>query len=179
MAEYPQRLSARCARPLTGLIATGMFSFAFAVLPPAAYERLASEAPGHVQLEVTGVAVPEKQQGWCEVHGKVKRIFRDTQRRLAPEQEIVVSIMCTREPRAGETREPRLVGGFWSMPQEKLQATRYLELYLDSASASGRDGFSKRTGPSSRNRFATPAGALFWAIDTPTEAPRHVVPKPQ
>jgi hypothetical protein len=102
------------------LLATG----AQAVMPPAVYQKARADAPFHVQVAISDVAVPEATPSTCLVSGEVVRIFRDTAGALSVGDKIAFPVSCSR---AGD-RVP--IGGVLWTNADALAAARFIEAYL-------------------------------------------------
>lgn len=103
-----------------GLLATG----AHAVMPPAVYQKARADAPLHVQVAISDVAVPEETPSSCIVTGEVVRIFRDTAGALSLRATVAFPVACSR---AGD-RVP--IGGVLWTNADALAAARFIEAYL-------------------------------------------------
>ncbi len=102
------------------LLATG----AFAVMPPEVYQKARMEAPLHVQVAISDVAVPEATPSACIVSGKIVRIFRDTAGVLSLGDPVEFPVSCSR---AGD-RVP--IGGVLWTNADALAEARFIEAYL-------------------------------------------------
>ncbi len=108
------------AAALTSLLATG----AHAVMPPEVYQKARVDAPLHVQVAISDVALPEATPSSCIVSGKVVRIFRDTAGALSVGDKVAFPVSCSR---AGD-RVP--IGGVLWTNADALAGARFIEAYL-------------------------------------------------
>jgi len=94
------------------------------VMPPEVYQKAREDAPLHVQVAISDVAVPEATPSTCIVSGEIVRIFRDTAGVLAVGDAVEFPVSCSR---AGE-QVP--IGGVLWTDADALAEARFLEAYL-------------------------------------------------
>jgi hypothetical protein len=107
------------------VLATG----AEALMAPQYYQKARADAPYHVQIAVTHVAVPSTTPGNCTIEGKVVQIFRNASGKLAPGASIGFGIACMRPG------DKVLIGGTMWTEVDALSKARYVEAYLVDAGA--------------------------------------------
>lgn len=95
-----------------------------AVMPPEVYQKARADAPFHVQVAISDVALPEATPSSCLVSGEVVRIFRGTVHALAVGDKVMFPISCSR---AGD-RVP--IGGVLWTNADALAEARFIEAYL-------------------------------------------------
>ena len=114
------------AAGLLSLLATG----AHAVMPPEVYQKARADAPLHVQVAISDVALPEATPSSCIVSGTVVRIFRDTAGALSVGDTVEFPVPCSR----AEDRVP--IGGVLWTNADALAGARFIEAYLTGSAPS-------------------------------------------
>lgn len=99
-------------------------SAAEAVMPPEVYQKARADAPFHVQVAISDVALPEATPSSCIVSGEVVRIFRGAAGAIAVGDKIEFPISCSRK---GD-RVP--IGGVLWTNADALADARFVEAYL-------------------------------------------------
>ncbi len=112
----------------------GLFALATgaeALMAPQYYQKARADAPYHVQVAVTHVALPSTTPGSCGIEGKIVQIFRNASGKLKTGADIAFPIACTRPG------DQVLLGGTMWTDADALSQARYIEAYLVDAG----DGF--------------------------------------
>jgi len=113
-----------CSLTIVGLLVQDCF----AILPSSSYQAARKNAAYHVQVRIVSVSIPDKTPGECMVQGTTERIFRDNAKNLKPNQSVSFQVSCLKE---GDPMSPP--GGTLWTRVERLQAAKYMEVYLDRA----------------------------------------------